>query len=334
MELGTPIDWGVAASTGARLCKRPPRVSVAEIHALETGLAQASERARGIAAETCELSPATEGRTLVIDRPGWIRANVETLGGLFESSPDGSGRAGVVDRSRAELAGLEAGAMFGWLSSRVLGQYDPWHRRLLLVAPNVLMIERRMEVDPTDFRLWVCLHEETHGLQFAAAPWLVEHLTSIAQRLVGGADADAASILKVAGRAVTGGEVSLVDVLQEDPAAAALFDRATATMSLLEGHADVMMDRVGPAAIPTLRRIRRRFDARRAGGRREALAKRLLGLDAKLEQYRAGASFCRRVIAKVGVAGLNRVWEHPELLPRIEEIAAPEDWITRVARWV
>src|SRR5665647_3399981 len=83
---------------------------------------------------------------------------------------------------RARDLALEASGL-ALLATRVLGQFDPYTPgpaggRLLLVAPNVLRTERGMRVVPGDFRLWVCAHEQTHALQFAAAPWLAGHIRS------------------------------------------------------------------------------------------------------------------------------------------------------------
>ena len=77
------------------------------------------------------------------------------------------------------MTGAEVGGLLGFLGGKVLGQFDPFHDpagRLLLVAPNIVHVERELEADPTDFRLWVCLHEETHRVQFTAVPWMRDHL--------------------------------------------------------------------------------------------------------------------------------------------------------------
>jgi coenzyme F420 biosynthesis associated uncharacterized protein len=218
----------------------------------------------------------------------------------------------------------------------VLGQFDPFHEptgRLLLVAPNVVHVERELEVDPTDFRLWVCLHEETHRVQFTAVPWMRDHLfsefTALAdtvepQRLLDDG-------LKRLSEVVKGGSsASLLD-LMGSPEQKAIVDRVTGVMSLLEGHADVVMDGVGPSVIPTVSAIRGRFDERRKGvGTLDRLLRRLLGLEAKMAQYRDGAAFVRAVVDKVGMDDFNAVWAGPDNLPSKAEIADPPAWISRV----
>ena len=330
MTLGAPIDWKRAADAGARCAPRPPRATRAEIVDTERGLASASQQARGIVADTAELPEVAGGETLVVDRPGWVRAACESFDRVFDDPQMREGASKVGHHARAAAAGAQTGAMMGWLSGRILGQFDPWADRLLLVAPNVVSVQRAMDVDPVAFRLWVCLHEETHRLQFATAPWLTEHLTRTAGRLVERVDGDWKLVAGSLLRSLRGEDASLLDVMRTDGRTSRLLDDTTAMMSLLEGHADVMMDRVGSAVVPGLARIRRRFEKRRDSGGSEGVIRRVLGLDVKLAQYRDGARFCRAVIDRIGVEGLNHVWSGPEQLPTLPELHEPDRWVRRV----
>ena len=227
------------------------------------------------------------------------------------------------------------------LSSRVLGQYDAFapEPRLLLVAPNVVQIERELQVDPADFRLWVCLHEETHRVQFAATPWLAEHLLGGVRGLVGDLVMEPGQlaerllgVLRSLPEVLrgSGSGAPLIDAVQT-PAERAKLAELTAVMSLLEGHADVVMDEVGPGVVATAPTIRARFNRRRqARGAVDQVLRRLLGLEAKSRQYADGARFVRAVQERAGVAGFNRVWTSPETLPRAAEIADPGAWVSRV----
>jgi coenzyme F420 biosynthesis associated uncharacterized protein len=210
--------------------------------------------------------------------------------------------------------------------------------RLLLVAPNVVHIERELEVNPRDFRLWVCLHEETHRVQFTAVPWLRDHLRSEIKSFLDHTDLDPTvmlsqlrQVVEQFGRISRGDEeVSVLDLLQT-PAQREILDRLTAVMSLLEGHADVVMDGVGPEVVPSVATIRERFQRRRGGGSwLDQFLKRILGLDAKLRQYRDGAAFVRAVVADVGQEGFNQIWASPEYLPTRGEISDPRAWVRRV----
>jgi len=136
-------------------------------------------------------------------------------------------------------------------------------------------------------------------------------------------------VKRVAHALRTGEEVSVVDLVQT-PAQRAMIDEITAVMSLLEGHADVVMDSVGPNVVPSVADIRRRFTVRRQGQGFDKVVRRLLGLDAKMRQYRDGARFCRTVIDEVGMAGFNQVWTSPQTLPTRDEIAHPARWLARV----
>ena len=125
-------------------------------------------------------------------------------------------------------------------------------------------------------------------------------------------------------------DASLADLFQNDRQRA-IVDRLTGIMSLLEGHADVVMDGVGPEVIPSVAEIRRKFTERRKGtGTLDRLLRRLLGLDAKMRQYRDGAEFVREVNDKVGLAGFNAVWVEPANLPTKSEILDPSSWVARV----
>jgi coenzyme F420 biosynthesis associated uncharacterized protein len=237
----------------------------------------------------------------------------------------------------SRITAAEVGGLLGFMSSRVLGQFDPFHEpngRLLLVAPNVVHVERELEVDPTDFRLWVCLHEETHRVQFTAVPWMRDHLfaeigrlaeTVEPQRMLDDGLKRISAVIKSGGKGA-----SLVD-LMSTPEQKEILDRVTAVMSLLEGHADVVMDGVGPGVIPSVDAIRRRFDERRKGvGTLDRMLRKLLGLEAKMAQYRDGARFVRAVVDKVGMPEFNAVWAAPENLPTRTEIDDPDAWIARV----
>src|SRR5581483_6375418 len=209
--------------------------------------------------------------------------------------------------------------------------FDPFHGdagRLLLVAPNVVHIERELEVDPRDFRLWVCLHEETHRVQFTANPWLADHLKAEISNLTGTLDVSAIldeGLGRIAEAFKPGGP-TLVEVLST-PEQREVIDRITGVMSLLEGHADVVMDGVGPTVIPSVEHIRKAFTVRRRGvGVMDRLIRRLMGMDAKMAQYRDGAAFVRTVVDRVGMDEFNSIWAGPHTLPGKADILDPESW--------
>jgi len=343
---GSLIDWGVAAATAHRLLPTGPVVVADEaartVHQLRV-LAVAAE------GHVRELTGMDDGRppqpAEVVDRPGWVDAATSGMRLLLADhrAPDGMGR-----RLLATTAGVQVGVALAFLGSRVLGQYDPFGGsasapgHLLLVAPNVLTVQRALDVPAEDFRMWVCLHEATHRLQFNAVPWLREHFATQVQAFVSATeDPDSLfgmvsrlpAALRGARRGKAGGAVDRLGLLSllQSPEQRAVLDRLLALATLLEGHADHVMDAVGPSVVPSVRQIRQRFTARRqGGGLAERMMRALLGIDAKLRQYAEGAAFTRSVVEAVGMAGFNAVWTSPETLPTRAEITDPAVWLRRV----
>ncbi|KRD47672.1 hypothetical protein ASE27_02080 [Oerskovia sp. Root918] len=407
--LGTPlVDWSAAAQIAGRVARPGPLASRDELAELVAGLRAAASDAvphvlrvtrmvpaalpgsaaapGGVASE----EPAELSQVFVVDRPRWARANTEVMASLTDGVADAlTGKDDKpVSATTALVGAAQVGAVLAALSSRVLGQFDPYSAaggsaeraaggsadsaaggsglraaggsadsaadgrpdggappgRLLLVAPNVLQLERDLDLVPADFRLWVCLHEQTHALQFAAAPWLADHLRARAHDLLVGlsessrhlADARLREKVATAGRVVVravrgeGGGVAEGLLTQDQKA---VLEEVSGVMALLEGHADVMMDAVGRRTVPTVRRIRAQFEARRDGqgsSTLDTVLRRFLGMDAKLAQYRDGAAFVRAVERQVGRDGLNAVWTSPGTLPSAREIAEPGAWVRRV----
>ena len=328
---GQMIDWDLAVGAAARLAGQGPTVSRTEadevVAELRAGAARSTPLVReftGLAAE------AGTAPVLVVDRRAGSRPTPtrSPRSSARSSTSSRSGAAhpvgGLTEAVGSRVTGLEVGALLGFLAGKVLGQFDPFHApadsgtsagRLLLVAPNIVHAERELGADPTDFRLWVCLHEETHRVQFTAVPWMRDHLQAQIDTLVErrrrrprrGSPRCSSTALRRAGDLVSGrGDASLIDLFAT-PAQREVIDRVTGVMSLLEGHADVVMDGVGPEVIPTVDEIRRRFNQRRKGaGSLDRLARRLLGLDAKMAQYRDGAHFVRTVVERGRHGGLQQ----------------------------
>ena len=341
------VDWDVAAATARRLSRPGPEVSPDEARQVVDQLRACAVAARPHVESITRLHAPDDGAVvLVVDRPGWVRANLETLRAMLgpvvdkllakrphQPSP-------MVAAVGGKVTGAEAGGLLAFLSGKVLGQYDiapGGTPRLLLVAPNVVQAEREMGVDPDDFRLWVCLHEETHRAQFTAVPWLREHLLAQAQSLAVDLAPDPSTLLDrledVVHRlpdVLRGEGGSLLDLLTT-PEQREQLARVTAVMSLLEGHADVVMDEVGPSVVPTVATLRARFTERRAGANAaDRLLRRLLGLEDKMRQYRDGARFVRGVVNEVGMDGFNAIWTSPDTLPTPQEIEDPQAWVRRV----
>ncbi|RLV51188.1 coenzyme F420 biosynthesis-associated protein [Nocardioides mangrovicus] len=341
------IDWDLAVNVGAKMAGDGPSVSWEEAADVVGELRGGAERSSPLVREyTGLVAQERTAPVLVVDRRGWLQANVDGFGQvispLIDKLQEKKGPPSAMAQAvGSRVTGAELGFMLGFLSSKVLGQFDPFYDadgatgRLLLVAPNIVQVERELDVDAHDFRLWVCLHEETHRVQFTAVPWMRDHLWSQMRLIVGEIESDPAKVLgdalKKVGDVLSGrAEGSLIEVFSS-PAQREVIDRITGVMSLLEGHADVVMDGVGPEVIPSVERIRARFNDRRKGaGALDRLVRRLLGLEQKMAQYRDGAVFVREVVDKVGMSGFNAVWQGPENLPSKTEIHEPAAWLARV----
>lgn len=286
-----------------------------------------------------------------IGRAEWIAANVGAMRTLLDPPLARAGASLGAARHALRLgAGVvltaEVGVLLGFLAQRVLGQYEvvlldtaPDDRppRLLFVLPNLAGARRAFAADEREFLTWVALHEVTHAVQFTAVPWLQAHMAAMVRELLSHAELriDARKALRMprggdlrrmADAIRSGDFMSLVATEQER----ATLDRMQATMAVLEGHAEHVMDAVGAPLLPSLPRLRAALDARRRSASAPArLLQRLLGLELKLRQYEQGKRFCDAVVREAGVAALNRVWSAPEMLPSADELEAPLEWLRR-----
>jgi coenzyme F420 biosynthesis associated uncharacterized protein len=376
------IDWDVAISTGVRFARQGPQVSLADARAVVAELRGLTAVVQQPVRELTGLtSQGAVGPVAVVDRPGWIKANVGGFRVVLEPLAEKLAERGnslpaagsVLGSIGSRATGMQAGLILAYLSSRVLGQYELFlppgeggapsangtsHGtangtasgvngnssgsgvgRLTLVAPNIVMVERELGVDPHDFRRWVCLHEETHRVQFTSVPWLRGYVQGMMTEFLLASDLDAGAILDrmrsaatAVADAVRGSESeSLIEAMQT-PAQRALLDKLTAVMTLVEGHGDYVMDAVGPQVVPSVAEIRERFSHRRgSAGRVEQILRRILGIDLKMKQYEQGSQFVSTVVAEAGMAGFNKVWASPETLPTRAELAEPREWLERVA---
>ena len=322
-----------------------------------TGLNRAAQQV----AETTRVS--------VVDRAGLVRVSTRALRGLMEQVPAPQASEAVRLVGAAEMAGA-----MSLLATRLLGQVVPAagtgadgdvgregeaSPHLLLVAPNVLAMRRQLDLDMLDLPAWVCLHEMTHAVQLAAAPWLGPYLSD-SMRMVIGAVVEAAYGSADGARSAGGGSrqergrrprrgraVRLAARAGRGRVLEGLMnvtDRAevaslAAALTFLEGHAEVVLDDVHPNRMPSVHRLRAVLSRSRAAdggigpgpGLGSLLLHRLMGLEAKEAQYADGAAFVRSVVTRIGHEGLNAVWADPELLPTPAELARPDVWVRRVS---
>jgi len=347
LTVGRSVDWRFAGDVGARLARPGPPASDYTRRQAIDDLAEAALTAESPVREVTQLlagGPAPHPR--IVDREQWIRAASDSMRVMTGGSdtPDST--------LTGRVTGAQTGAVLAFISSGILGQYDPFAAAdghedgpggaLLLVYPNVISVERQLRLSPKDFRLWVCLHEVTHRVQFTANPWLTRHMSGALGVLTSDREQELGQVLGRLGEFVrdrrrSGGDpqnagvIGLMRAVQSQPQREAL-DRLLVLGTLLEGHADYVMDAVGPAVVPSVHLIRRRFNDRRE--RRQPpvqrLLRALLGVEAKLSQYTRGRAFVDQVVDRVGMARFNAVWSGPDTLPLPGEIENPQRWIDRV----
>lgn len=291
-----------------------------------------------------------------------IGGSVSGGSGSSSSSANGSGLNGsgastsnaskLSARMMQKFAALEVGAMLGWMSTRVLGQYDllvieneeaPLEEDgqdvVYYVAPNIAALEWRHGFPPDEFRLWIALHEVTHRAQFTGVAWLREHFLSLVDQSLNAVSTDpkafgtAMSQIAAARREgrnpfAEGG----IAVLVASPEQREVLDQIMGMMSLLEGHGDVTMDRAGAEHLSEIPRFRRVISHRRSQvGPLAKLMRQMMGIEAKMNQYAAGERFIAAVEEAGGTEFLDRAWEGPECLPSMAEIREPRLWIDRVS---
>ncbi len=347
----TAVDWSLAERVAARAAGREPFAGSYHYDSLLPDFTELTAEAEEKVAEATGLrSLSGPARARVTDRAGWVRANIGSFQRLLrpvtkrlEERLASNPMAPLAQRA----AGLEVGVLLGWMSTRVLGQYDllviedeePENQDLVYyVGPNVLGLEKRFAFPPREFRLWLALHEVTHRAQFTGIPWMREHFLGLVESTVDAVDADPKRFLDALVRAV--GEIRQgrnplddggIMVMLAGADQREVLEQVSGLMSLLEGHGDVTMDRAGADRIPNAARFSQVLRQRRQEGSPALkLLQKLIGLEAKMKQYEQGERFIEEVERAGGPELLDRAWERPEHLPTIGEIREPQRWIARV----
>lgn len=349
------IDWHTAASCSRAFTRGGPRMSPEGALDVVADLRRHAHTATALVTDYTGLTPAVEAPIDVVDRVRWSHINIAGLRRLLRElgEAEEAEEASTVPESSlgtaAKVTGVQAGAVLAFLSSRVLGQFETFSTdagRLLFVAPNIVEVERRLRLPSREFRLWIAVHEAAHLMQFTAVPWMREHFHGLIRTFFDAAEPEESSAAQF-GRAVRRALNAPRDEDSRTPAAdpaepdvmAAITSpeqrealaKIQALMTLLEGHAESVMDGVGRTHIEHVALLRRRFDHRRAHpGALQRFLRQLLGLDAKMRQYAAGRRFVDAIVESHGVDGFSRVWEAPEHLPTEAEIDRPDAWTARV----
>jgi coenzyme F420 biosynthesis associated uncharacterized protein len=355
-----PVAWDLAERVAIRVAGREPLEDSYLYATLQPDFEELTAQAEALVeAETGFKSLAGPARAQLTDRAGWVRAKIASFQRLLRPVTERLGAALDQDRSLGPipltlpvaqvgrtLSGTQVGLLLGWMSTRVLGQYDqliieeenPEDQDMVYyVGPNILALEKRFAFPPREFRLWLALHEVTHRMQFTGIPWMRGYFLGLIESTLSGVDPDPRRFLEALRRAVDQvrhGQNPLDDggllTLLAGPEQYEAIQHVSGLMSLLEGHGDVTMDRAGADRIPSAERFSRVLRQRRQQKGPFKVLSSLVGLDAKLRQYEQGERFIEAVERAGGPELFAKVWTGPEWLPSMVEIRQPERWIDRV----
>lgn len=340
------VDWGIAG--------RVARFAARSDHRPDLGVDMPA-LARELEPPVLDFARLPQGPPAppaeVVGRVGWAEANLQSLAGLLDPVAqrlddrlEGAGPfAGALRLGAGVTLSAEVGLVTGYMAQRVLGQYElsllapEAPARLLFVAPNLHGAAAQLGADRESFLRWVAIHELVHALQFGGVPWLREHLAGLLRSFLATVDV---RIERGTGRfARLPRPVALVERFREGGLAAlvqtaeqrALMAQLQATMAMVEGHAEHVMDALAPALVPAHEGLREALDLRRRSrSTPELILQRLLGMDLKLRQYELGKEFCDAVVREGGIELLNRAWESSAALPGLDELGRPSAWIVRV----
>jgi coenzyme F420 biosynthesis associated uncharacterized protein len=347
------VDWDLAQRVAAGALTLKPAPATYRSADLQSQFDELTARAEHLVSEATGLHSAHGlARAKVTDRTEWAAANVRSmerlvgpaLANIQENRLGKKVGKSTVAAGRV-MSGTQLGLMLAYMSTRVLGQYDllirdenPEDQDLVYyVGPNVVAMEERHGFVPSQFRLWLALHEVTHRMQFTAVPWLRDHFVGLVGELLEPLHADPSGLAEAIRRVyveVRAGrnpleESGVMGVLATPEQRLAL-SKISGMMSLLEGHGDVTMDRAGAAEVPGAAGFSRVLHERRTNTRGVTkIMSRLLGLEAKMRQYAEGEVFVESVEAAGGPELLSRVWRGPEWLPTLAEIRSPGEWVER-----
>jgi coenzyme F420 biosynthesis associated uncharacterized protein len=338
-------DWRAAAQVGRRVAGPGFPVPAVERARLREDLSELVPHAESLILGFTGLSlDGSRSRPWVMSRGEWIDQNLQALQRLLEPL---AARMLAPRASRSELRrkalGAQVGLLLGYVSRKVLGQYDVFvppddEGTLYFVGPNVAEMERRFRLPPRDFRLWIALHETCHRVQFGAAPWLRAHLQRLVDEYFDTISLDGKELLRQLRRGIEEARTGAIEwrgvgilFLLMSPEQRDLFGRMQALMSLLEGHASYVMNVVAAGRVHDLERMRRALKERRRAPGLERAFQQAIGFESKIRQYGSGERFVRETVELAGMEGFNRVWSGPANLPTLAEVSSPARWVERVA---
>ncbi len=269
--------------------------------------------------------------------------------GAFGAGPFGLGGGadpfgGMLTMLAPLLLGVQAGSMVGYLAQHALGRYDlplptSDEPSLAFVASNLAAFEASWSIDRRDLRFAVALHEVVHAAE-RSVPWVRERLVRLAIEYVSAYEVDPRAFEEQFGEIDPNDPASLAGIAEHPEALLGamqserqreILARVQGLTMMLEGYADVVIERLGNRLLPDFPRIHEAMQRHHLErGEAERFIEQLLGLRLEREHYERGEHFCRGVIERAGIEGLNRLWDSERMLPTPSEVDAPGLWLARI----
>lgn len=332
------VPWSVAVSVAEKLAGTHPLAESYHIEALSHEAPDLVRRAEALVVEETGLPSVGTPVTEVVGRVAWVQRNVDFFSAILPEPSVGPPTVGE------RLTAAQTGALLGFMSRKVLGQYElvlPTDSdsgdAVYFLGPNVFAMERTHQLRPSEFRFWLALHECTHRLQFVGIPWMRDYFFSLVMELVERQQPEPGRLKRIAGELAEAssanepliGESGLVGMLAS-PDQLETLDKVQALMAMLEGHGHVVMDRIGERMLVSNKRMSNLLKGRRKDPKMAAFY-RLTGLEMKMRQYDMGEQFILDVERSANWDTLARAWESPEALPTLAELEDHTSWLARVA---
>ena len=268
--------------------------------------------------------------------------------GLSDDDPMSAVIGPMLQAMQPTMVAMTAGSMVGHLARRSFGQYDlpiprPLTGELMIVVPNLDAFGDEWSLPPDDLKLWICIHEIAHHAVLGV-PHVRARLDDLIGRFATGfrndphafedhlRDLETSDESDLLGQLqqVLGEPGALLGAIQSD-AQRALKPQLEATVAVVAGVVDHVMDQVGTKLIGSYRMLtealrRRRVETSEA----DRFVERLIGLELTQATYDRGAAFVDGVVERAGEEGLSRLWEGERMLPSPPEVDAPGLWLARI----
>jgi coenzyme F420 biosynthesis associated uncharacterized protein len=338
------LDWATASSVGRRFSGAGPQLTAIERARIVEDFAELVPEAERLVTEFTGIHhDGYRARSWVVNRGEWIDQNIRG----FQRGVEPMALRALAGHGlhpgnfRRKFMGAQVGTLMGYVSRKVLGQFDLFlppddDGLIYFVGPNVAEVEQRFVFPKRDFRMWLCMHEVTHRIQFGGVPWLRGYLTGQIEQYLSQIDLDPKRVIDALRRAVDEVKehgargMDLLPLLMT-PEQREIFERLQGLMSLLEGHASFVMDELGRAHLQDAERMKQGLQQRRRSSALERNFQKLIGFDRKISQYDTGHRFVGYVVQRVGMQGFNRIWEGERNLPSHAEVLEPDRWLARVS---